>query len=483
MSPRGSPPTSDRREVTPRSHAAVAPNSVGLAGHLHAAKASALQRSAGNTAVFRLARAQKARPPLRDALEQARQPTQPQIQARTDVVTIQRNGESAALLADLASPKVMQGPTVQIQSALVASLERQIAAVGGRREASRKDRERWQCWDQDVVVLGCIELKSIPPDDESLMKEAKFRDLKDNSLRHDKTAFDLVKAAGAARLVVTNTLQTMIAARQIEYLRKSGVVDRSWKIVIEVHYYRRRSQTSSQFHKDTLGQTLFVNLNYHTEHPIAGPEYLLNPPLVDSHEQRIIGTLPRQFRDDLRSARERLPRPTRVAAPVIPAGGFVAFVDEAIYHMTPHYGHRPMSSIQFRLYLRKQHPTLFDRASAAYDEHHLSDLPADAPVLTKWFRWIRMTRSQGTYVRPDFLAAGMDGDEVDRMLALQPDHKGFQTVAIPHLTTQGHELPIDREGRPPLKREMSQLDVDDVPEEVSGERSFLRTWVRAVPRR
>jgi hypothetical protein len=78
--------------------------------------------------------------------------------------------------------------------------------------------------------------------------------------------FDLVEHPGVKAQVVANTLKTMIKAKQIAYLRKSGMVAGEWMVLIEIHYYRSRQQDRSQFHKDTQCLTLFVNLNYCTEH-------------------------------------------------------------------------------------------------------------------------------------------------------------------------------------------------------------------------
>jgi hypothetical protein len=40
------------------------------------------------------------------------------------------------------------------------------------------------------------------------------------------------------------------------------------------------------FHKDTEGQTLFVNLNYHVPGwKLRGPEYVLNPPTSEAHDK------------------------------------------------------------------------------------------------------------------------------------------------------------------------------------------------------
>src|SRR5437763_6814445 len=76
---------------------------------------------------------------------------------------------------------------------------------------------------------------------------------------------DKMKQHGLTRLVVENTLKTMIDSGEVEYLRKGGLPNDEWKILIEVHYYRQRGVSATGFHKDTQGETLFVNLNYHMD--------------------------------------------------------------------------------------------------------------------------------------------------------------------------------------------------------------------------
>ena len=64
-----------------------------------------------------------------------------------------------------------------------------------------------------------------------------------------------------------------------------------------MHYYRARDKEMAGFHKDTRGQTLFVNLNYHIEDQqqqglaTRGPEYVVNPSPNVTHDAQIYGTV------------------------------------------------------------------------------------------------------------------------------------------------------------------------------------------------
>jgi hypothetical protein len=370
-------------------------------------------------------------------------------------------------LEHLATPQIFAGPDVKVQSKIVEKLEKAIAkqkTKGAKKGAKAADKATADRWDEAVLMIGGIELGDIPKSsagDAAMIKHARFTDLQPNALKEDPSAFDLATKADVGKLVVANTLQTMIAARQIEYLRKSGVVDDKWKIVVEVHYYRRRRQDVSQFHKDTLGQTLFVNLNYHIGQDIAGPEYVVNPMPVKAHDDLIGGTLPPAFLSDLAYTRKALDEPTEIGASTIPAYGVVAFVDEAIHHMTPKRGHRSVSGGAFAQYLK---------------EEYSGDKKATIPP-----EWTEMaSKSLAQYTRREFAAAGMNPKEIARLLE-KFGGTGFTSVSIPLVT--GARPSVQPGDRPPLKRQMSELALaDKLAPEVTGDRRFFRTWVRVVPR-
>ncbi len=483
-----------------------------------------LQRTAGNAAVSAL---------LRTNQSPARPSGRAHATAGGASRVVQRNEESAALLKGLAEPKILEfeSAQVEVQKDIVAKLE---AAINGQKatlrakeqelaavevEAAALAAELWQLmpsdeesdegaeqpqvseelqrrseaiakkrrkaeraveqaesrqgrWNDSVMVLGAIELTALPPSNTELLRNATLVDLPSNRNSLDKSsAFDLVETAGMKEKVVANTLNTMIEAGQIEYLRKSGLVGAEWMVLVEVHYYRSRDQDRSQFHKDTQGQTLFVNLNYHTEHAIAGPEYVLHPPTVPEHEAQIANTLPPEFISDLGAIRKDVKEPTEIEAPIIPAHGAVAFVDETIHHMTPLRGHREVSGLSLATYLKERYP-------GDYEEGRF-------PPAETWRKWVEMSQvNEAKYTRPDFLKAGMREDEIDELLTAHGG-SGFQTVSIPGATAErGGTLPLGRQSQVPLKRRMSQRALrEELPRPVTGERRFFRTWVRAERRR
>ena len=283
--------------------------------------------------------------------------------------SLQRNGESQEVLKTLATPQVREGPAIEVQKNLVTGLEANLAAViksdaekkrayetkmAEHQQAYKVWAEDWggfgwrwvrgaepklppapfgegrrlQVTEKDALEfnLGGILIDSLPAykkkDYEGFFKGLAGAarliplDSRVTGARSSGTSVpELVD--GLAPLVIENTLRTMIDASQFKYLRAAGLPNAQWKILVEVHYIRARPKDMAGFHKDTQGQTLFVNLNYHAgEHSLRGPEYVLNPPRSAKHDERIFGTggkpatLPKQFTDDLTYARGQLGDPT-----------------------------------------------------------------------------------------------------------------------------------------------------------------------------
>ena len=161
----------------------------------------------------------------------------------------------------------------------------------------------------------------------------------------------------------------MIDAREIEYLRLAGLPNDEWEILIEVHYFRERDMSATGFHKDTLGETLFVNLNYAMDKKVIGPEYVVNPPPSPTHDEQLAASLPKGFRDDLAYTREKLGEPKEIGAKMVDPYGYVAFVDEAVHHATPHHWHRHATGGDLTKYLQTKYPAAFREAMAEYPKY------------------------------------------------------------------------------------------------------------------
>lgn len=447
-----------------------------------------------------------------------------------------KSTRSGRLLTTLAEPMVFQSVDIDLQRQIVAGLEAAIPQVErinaphraevdadiaklktlksklGDAEYQRRLKllqdQRPPELASNVLYVGSIVIDEVPASsvgDLEMMTQARLVET-DNSLEPRDNAHGLPAMAGVERLVVMNTIATMIKAKQFEYLRTSGVVGPGWRVIVEIHYYRDRSTAGPNLHKDTLGDTMFVNLNYTNETPMPGPEWVLNPPLVDTHEQRLAQTLPQQFRDDLEETRA-LPTPTTIETAPLPAHGVVAFVDEAIHHATPLVGHRGLPPGRLREFLKadRDFKDLFDEAFKAFTASVKKSTGTSAPwwssseVLTKlpdtdknrWGALLALCDSSpgGGVPRPVLLKAGMTMEQIDRAL-LSADLASFTSVQIPGRARTDPQnlgrIPIvGDDGQPlPLQRKMSGLAMaDQLPPKLPAKtpRRFFRTWVRAVP--
>ena len=464
--------------------------------------------------------------------------------------SVQRNGESEEVLTMLATPQVRPGPAIDVQKDLVTGLESNLAAIidndAEKKRAYEADMDSWakaqrawqarwlpewvigpaptappaafgsgrrmQITNEDAEFnLGGILIEGLPEYKrkdvegfyEGLVDTARLvpLDSRVSGARSSGIALPGLVDGRLAALVIENTLRTMIDASQFKYLRAAGLPNDQWKILVEMHYIRARPKDMAGFHKDTQGQTLFVNLNYHAgEHSLRGPEYVLNPPRSEKHDQRIYGTgekpatLPKEFTDDLSYARGQLGDPTEIrSSGTVEPYGYVAFVDEAIHHATPFFENRYVKPAEFKAYLQRVEGAKLDAITAAKgnaDDVESSIIGADeAGKWTAWWQMITNTAKNARYTRLDF-AATMEGDEFDHMLEdvgsqenaerLRGGAGGWYAASIPN----DGLAPLRPSERPPLVRQASNPDLSktwpkQLPEEVP--RRFLRTWVRAVP--
>jgi ribosomal protein S18 acetylase RimI-like enzyme len=272
--------------------------------------------------------------------------------------------------------------------------------------------------------------------------------------------------------IVQNVMATLVMAGQIAYLTSRGLPNEEWAILIEVHYYYDRPQDSIRLHKDTLGDTLFLTLNYLSDQETAGPEFILNPDPVEAHEKYIAGRYPQNILEDFSLARKKLPQPTTIGATKIPAKGVIALVDELNYHATPFIGRRTVTGNEVNKFMKEKnlkstwyafHPEW----RYNMDEIRRSELRGvDGKVLTvveieEFFEKFEETRDIRGKAS---IAKGRDPTEFD-IKQLEP--------------------PIRGQGRPALTRTMSSWAREHKlpkPLPKGVKRQFFRTWVRVVRR-
>jgi hypothetical protein len=391
---------------------------------------------------------------------------------------VQRTEKSTGLISELAVPRTFQSPEATAQSEAGDELNR---IADGLVMNDNTLTQNQQSDLENLFGVGSVELPIPIPSDAKLIQSAALTETPTASITsyYAYIARNQVLCNKIAKFV----MRTMVVARQTEYIREI-VQGRDWykyKFLAEVHYYRVRSTKESFFHKDTLGQTLFVNLHYINDKPIAGPEYIVNPPNVDEHEATIKRSLPDEFLLDLELARKSyLGKPDAIKYSTIPQNGVVAFVDELIHHMTPTSGPRHIASIWLRRLL-KGTPE-FDKAVS--DITARSARSAQNKSSKPWKKLVlRMNISDNERItRADWIKFGLEESEWDRLLRRHEKsggNTGYNVVSIPNA---GGNKPITG---PWLTRTMSQTALrnpTEIPEHPTGERRFFRVWVRAVPR-
>jgi len=477
-----------------------------------------LQRTLGNTAVTRLLRPQPATPPRRRQV-------------------LQRNKESQELMTKvLAKPQTFQleGKEIEIQDDLAGALDEAILGdlITAPKEIEALDKQWYEenalektkertagmqaLLDQmqqkranlgsynDATFIGAIVLHGGVGKLEGLISSATLVDLP--SL-NDKTAkvkqslaggaYHLVQKKGLASSVIKNTLVTMEKAGQLEYLRQAGLPNDKYAILIEVHYYRNRPTSKTKLHKDTLGETLFVNLSFTNKNKILGPEYIVNPASDPSYDEYVKQKLPGVFVEDLEAFKTSFKDEKIIKATVLKPNSVVAFVDEAIHHKTPTPGPRTASATGLDVALDNVYGDEYRDANAAYKGYKGASKvslwtfasyfknPTAKAHSGDWWQLLEKLATLTKELKRDelkaWLPAYFQGHAEELLEQAATDFTG---VSLAIGGNKRITVPVRQKQEKPLKRQMSMEDLSEykATAEESGKRSFFRTWVRAVPK-
>jgi Domain of unknown function (DUF4157) len=386
---------------------------------------------------------------------------------------------SEELLIRMARPKTFPAPEIEIQKDIVTRLESKSTLMPHKENGEIAEN----------FLLGGIVLP-VSTDIVQLMRNAKFVVLKESMVKFDGQ--DMVSNDEyLQKKIVQNMMTTLLQAGQLQYLARSGLSNSQWRIFVEIHYYRARAQDVSSFHKDTVGRTLFVNLNYTNEHEIAGPEYVINPLPAAEHDNAIKSSLPNKFLQDVDVARTQLKQPTKIGATRVPAHGVVSFVDELIHHMTPYYGHRTVHYQNVINFLqRKWGSDKYANALALYEEFESSkdkilfftSRITEHRILINVISLLVSAGKSGrgkTFDRKQLADTGLANSLIDELIDTQSDKpERFRTVYIPGMTTRPY---VVARGTPPLKRTMSEWALrGKIPPKVTGDRRFFRSNVQVI---
>lgn len=402
---------------------------------------------------------------------------------------LRRGTESAQLLEAMAKPKAYDGPDLQVRGQIMDELDNAFQEFPGLARLPQ-------------VYLGSVVLTNLPAADDDLTEWIGARDTEetDFSILATANAFKVTGKAGIGKELAGYTLKVMKTAGQLDYLRKSGFVGPDWTIVVEMHYYRDRPRSNPVLHKDTLGQTLFVNLDYFTADADAGPEFIVNPPPIASHENKISGTLPEEFLEDLAEVKKSLPTPTEIDTVDLQPNQFVAFVDELIHHATPLAKNRRVAGKALLTFLehdadfKDAYPAAIE-AKRVSDEDHTENFHAELKQRSKvtdeqaatWKALMALCSAPTEKTdRPELRKVGLTDAQIDRLLFEHARHK-YDWVHIDKKAVQDNQQKIplrqtDSEEPLQLPRRMSYRQIPPkFAENAKTKRSFLRTWVRAVP--
>ena len=248
----------------------------------------------------------------------------PRTQAAPASVAALRPTTQRVELKDLATPKpiTLDKELVEIQDKVMTRLNEAIGTLGTKAEA--------------VYRLGRIDVEKpleIGPIPKSLVE------LPDG--------FSFIKDDTELQSMICHVVQgTLDMTKQKSYIDEKGLADKDWQVIVDVDFYYERSASQVMFHKDTLGRTMFVNLNFNNDDEMEGPEIIANPPTIPQHEDLLKETLHPTFRADVQSTRNDMGPAKEISRTKVPKRGVVSFVDELVHHSTPLGGFREIPYVE-----------------------------------------------------------------------------------------------------------------------------------------
>jgi len=159
-------------------------------------------------------------------------------------------------------------------------------------------------------------------------------DISDNPLLN---LGDHEEVRNARAEVRANVNQTLFSAGQFQWIAAHwDSLSATHDVFIDVDFYPDRMASASGLHKDSVGETLFVNLTYDNAEAIQGAEYL-----ADNTSQVQAG-MPQAADELVLGARaHNAQAPDIIETQDLPARARTSFIDPAMWHSTPVYGRRP----------------------------------------------------------------------------------------------------------------------------------------------
>lgn len=250
-------------------------------------------------------------------------------------------------------------------------------------------------------------------------------------------------------------LSTMSDAGQVNYINKNwDTISKTHTVVVDVDcQFDRRGQVG--FHKDSRGRTVFVNLTYTNEKEMQGPEYYEDLEGVKLLEEK----LPDEVREDIKTRREKKRDEEgihTIETNRLKPHGRISFLDPSIWHSTPLMKHRGLLEPRWPVNKEDAIEMLRKEVSADYPWETLTD-----EVLVGYL-------ANDLYpARPTELSGHGIAEELKLPEEIR-ERKVKEEAARPR------RLSIDLAEK--------KLTPDKLTEEEQTPRTFVRSWVRMIPK-
>lgn len=362
------------------------------------------------------------------------------------------------------------------QTALMNALNRTI-------EATLKKNPKIN-FDGNVFRLGsCV----IAPTGKNQYDFA-YRKLKDVPHGINKQGDELLAVAGGGELMRQFVFDVLSQSGQMAYLHKNWArLQKSGNaIVVSVDYYYDRPKNRVGLHKDSVGRTMFVNLNFNNKQEMAGPEYILNPEKVDAHQKHVEDKLPAEFQNDVNDARTQLPNAedTGIQNSILEPNGMISFVDELVHHSTPVMAKRTIDDRK-----KNRLDELIENKETEIAELKLQgksheNIDQSLKSLKKVRGMTNLAPAGKDVSIHDLVQANIDIDTINIIFW------EFSYVSLASCVDQcaksndTESYPVRPGKKSILKRQMSQMfDQQTLPRPTPKDqkRQFLRTWVQSIP--
>lgn len=307
---------------------------------------------------------------------------------------------------------------------------------------------------------------------------------------------------GSVRALMHGTLN---ASGQLAYLDENFLeIAKTHAIIIDVDWYLKRTQSDVGFHKDSRGTTLFVNLTYNNPQAMQGAATKFDREGQPALEK----SFPAEVQKDLARRRESYEaiKPDDKVGDLkeeeVKAYARLSFSDPSVWHSTPLLGHRveklppPQDDDTLEKYLvRAGYPpylyngivnyyatTTPEECQAVYDDFvNDGETVENDDELEEKLQEAKYSSEDiygywEKYTPEEFWSSGkIDAIDKYNRHGISDEIKPVNTEKLnAEVKTRGRRLSVDLTGRPKLQ--------ENLDEEASRPRTFIRTWVRLVPK-